>query len=69
MKTAGIAIDNWKLAIFKRHLDAGGFVYTEHPGLTPDAMILKVQSPTIAALQPVVEAAQKECGNARKNAH
>jgi hypothetical protein len=69
MKTAGIAIDNWKLQIFRRHLEAGGFSYTEHPGLTSDAMILKVKTPTIAALQPIVEAAQKECGNARKNAH
>lgn len=69
MKTAGIAIDNWKLPIFKLHLDAGGFSYTEHPGLTADAMILKVQTPAIAKLQPVVEAAQKECRNARKNTH
>ena len=69
MKIAGIAIDNWKLPIFRRHLDDGGFSYTEHPGLTPDAMILKVKTPTVAILQPVVEAAQKECRNARKNTH
>lgn len=69
MKTAGIAIDNWKLAVFKRHLNAGGFSYTEHPGLTADAMVLKVETPTIAKLQPVVEAAQEECRRARKNAH
>lgn len=68
-QTAGIAIDNWKLPIFKRHLDAGGFSYTEHPGLTADALVLKVETPTIAILQPVVEAAQQECGNARKNTH
>lgn len=61
MKTAAIAIDNWKLAIFKRHLDAGGFSYTEHPGLTDAAMILKVKTELIGPLQRVVEAAQKEC--------
>lgn len=61
MKIAGVAIDNWKLPIFKRHLDTGGFEYTEHPGLTADAMILKVKTETVAKLQPVIEAAQKEC--------
>lgn len=61
MKSAGVAIDTWKLGIFKKHLDRGGFAFTEHPGLTPDAMLLKVETPTIAALQPIIEAAQKEC--------
>jgi hypothetical protein len=61
MKTAAVAIDAWKLAIFKRHLDAGGFAYTEHPGLSPGTLILNVETPTIAALQPVVERAQWEC--------
>lgn len=66
MKTVGIAIDNWKLPIFKKHLDAGGFQYTEHPGLTADAMILKVKTNFIATLQPIVEVAQKECAKCRK---
>ena len=61
MKTIGIAIDNWKLPIFKRHLDAAGYTYTEHPGLTDDAMILKVKANFIAPLQRVIEAAQLEC--------
>lgn len=61
MKTAGIAIDNWKLPIFKRHLDAGGYAYTEHPGLTHGAMILKVKTEFVSDLQRVVEAAQSEC--------
>lgn len=66
MKTVGVAIDNWKLPIFKRHLDAGGFQYTEHPGLNKDAMVLKVMTETISKLQPVIEAAQKECAKCRK---
>jgi hypothetical protein len=61
MKTAGIAIDDWKLAIFKRHLDAAGYVYTEHPGLTKGTLLLKVQTDFIAPLKTVIEAAQKEC--------
>lgn len=61
MKTAGIAIDNWKLPIFRRHLKGAGFEFTEHPGLTADAMILKVKTDLIAPLQRVIEAAQLEC--------
>lgn len=63
MITAGIAIDKWKLPIFKRHLDAAGFEYTEHKGLTPIMMLLKVKTPSAFKLQPVVEAAQRECAN------
>ena len=61
MKTAAVAIDAWKLAIFKRHLDAAGYSYTEGPGLTPDTLFLKVKTDLIAPLQRVIEAAQKEC--------
>lgn len=68
-KTAGVVIDNWKLEIFRRHLDAGGFAYTEHPGLTAKSMVLSVKTDFIATLQPVLEAAQKECANAKNNAH
>lgn len=61
MKTAGIAIDKWKLPIFKRHLDDAGYSYTEHPGLTADTLLLKVKTEFVAPLQKVVEAAQQEC--------
>jgi hypothetical protein len=70
MKTAGVVIDNWKLPIFQRHLNEGGFAYTEHTGLTADAMVLKVRTEFISTLQSVIEAAQKECADhAAKNAH
>lgn len=62
MKTAGVFIERWKLATFKRNLDVAGFVYTEHPGLTPETLLLKVSFASIAALQPVVERANRECG-------
>lgn len=61
MKTAGVAIDNWKLPIFKKHLDGAGYEYTEHPGLTADTMLLKVKCKFVSKLQTVIEAAQKEC--------
>lgn len=62
MKTVGIAIDDWKLPVFKRHLDRAGYAYTEHPGLTKNTLLLKVKTEFVSDLQPVVEAAQKECG-------
>ena len=61
MKTAGIAIDNWKLPTFKRVLKAAGYTFTKHPGLTPGTMLLRVKTDSISDLQPVVEKANKEC--------
>lgn len=63
MKTVGIAIDDWKLPVFKRHLDRAGYSYTEHPGLTKDMLFLKVKAEFVSDLQPIIEAAQKECGS------
>ena len=62
---AGIAIDSWKLPIFKRHLDAAGFTYTEHPGITADTLLLKVQTEWAHKLQPIVQAANDECARSR----
>ena len=61
MKTAGIAIDAWKLPTFKRILDGAGYAFTEHPGLTRDTLLLKVKTSSVADLQPIVEKANKEC--------
>jgi hypothetical protein len=61
MKTAGIAIYSWKLPIFKKHLDAAGYSYTQHLGVTSDTMLLKLQIDRIVELEPILEAAQTEC--------
>lgn len=61
MMTAGIMIDSWKLAIFKRHLDAAKYEYTEHPGMADDTRLLKVKTADVAALAEVIQAAQREC--------
>lgn len=58
---AGVVIDGWKLPIFKRHLDAAGYEYTEHPGITPDTLTLKVTFKWLHMLQPIIEAANAEC--------
>ena len=66
MKTAGVAIDDWNLPIFKKHLDAAGYTYTEHPGLTQDTLTLVVEYEWVAELKPIIEAANKECRNERR---
>lgn len=65
MKTAGVAIDKWKLPIFKRHLDKAGYKYTEHPGLTAGTLLLKVEYAWVATLKPVIEAAEAECAKSK----
>lgn len=60
MKTAGVVIDAYKLPVFKKHLDAAGFKYTQHPGITPDSLTLKVEYEWVADLKPIIEAANKE---------
>lgn len=61
VKNVAVAIDKWKLAIFKRHLDAASCTYDELPGVTADTMILKVKCHSIAPLKKVIEAAVAEC--------
>jgi len=66
MKTAAVVIDDWKLPIFKRHLDAASRTYTEGVGITADTLLLQVQYEWVADLKPIIEAANKECANAKR---
>ena len=67
MKTAAIAIDDWKLEIFKKHLDKAGYKYKKCKGLTENMFILSVKTKSIAKLQPVVKAAQIEAAEYKKS--
>jgi hypothetical protein len=60
-KVAGVVLDDWKLPIFKKHLDAAGYKYEEPVAFTEGALILKVNYEWAHKLQPVIEAAQQEC--------
>jgi hypothetical protein len=62
----GIAIDSWKLPIFKKHLDKAGFAFTENPGLSKDTLTLMVECEWIGTLKPIVEAANRECAKVKK---
>lgn len=66
-ETIGIAIDKWKLPIFKRNLDRAGFTFTEHPGLTPDMLLLKVVTNNRLSITRCVESAQTECRKKRSH--
>lgn len=66
MKTAAVVIDNWKLPIFEKHLKDAGYTYKQFPGLTDDALVLKVDYEWVAALNPIIQAAYHECATKGK---
>lgn len=60
-KTAGIVCDNWKIPIFKKHLDAAGIKYEEPVPFTEDTSVIKAAYEWVHKIQPVVTAAEAEC--------
>ncbi|MBL4755831.1 MAG: hypothetical protein JKY52_19835 [Flavobacteriales bacterium] len=67
MKKAAVVIDEWKLSIFTKILDNAGFKYEQFKGPTLDCITLKVQTETIAKLQPFVAKANAKA--AKSKAH
>lgn len=65
---AGIAIDGWKLPIFQRHLDAAGYQFEQHPGVTADTLTLTVITDSAADLEVVVRAANTEAAETKRRA-
>lgn len=61
----GIAIDAWKLPIFERYLTAGGFTYTQGPGLTADSLHLYVRTSEIQTLAEYVRKANAAAAKER----
>lgn len=61
MIRAGIVLDTWKLAVFKKHLDKTGFKYEQSPGPVADTILLTVHAPDVATMQPICVAANNEC--------
>jgi len=57
---AGIAIDDWKLPIFERHLSQAGYAFTNAGPLTTGCLILTVETHNFEALAIVVKAANTE---------
>lgn len=65
MLKAGIAIDAWKLPIFKRHLSKAGYTFEQAPGLTADTLTLTVLTASAKELEVVVRAANTEAKKGR----
>ncbi len=61
MKTAGVTLDDWKIPIFKQHLDVAGYKYEEPVRFTKGTSILKVHYEWVHELQPIIVAAAAEC--------
>lgn len=55
-----IAIDDWKLGIFERHLSQAGYAYEKSPGITADTLLLMVETKNPEALEVVVRSASAE---------
>lgn len=60
MRKAAIAIDEWKLPIFERHLKQAGYAFENAGHLTAETLVLKVNTTNLAALGEVVKAANNE---------
>jgi len=45
IKRIGIAIDKWKLKIFKKVLNEAGYAFTEKPGMTKNTLMLYIEIP------------------------
>ena len=58
---AGIAVDNWKLPVFRRRLSEAGYAYEDGGGLTGDTTLLTVETDNMFKLKKVLEECQAEC--------
>ena len=61
MAKAGIAVDDWKLPVFRKALEDAGYAYEDAGAPPPNTTMLTVNFTDQAALRKVVEAAQAEC--------
>ena len=64
-KKAAVCIDDWKLPVFKKHLDAAQCNYKVGPGIIGDTLTITVQYEWVAELKPIIEEANKECAALR----
>lgn len=63
---AGIAVDNWKLPVFERHLEQAGLTIEHRTGLSDDATLLSVPTNDPIGLQRIIAKAQRECKLSRR---
>lgn len=61
-----IALDDWKLPVFRERLTEAGYVYTDAGEASPGVTLLMVEAADLAALARVVRAATAECARQGK---
>lgn len=59
-KKAAIAVDEWKLQIFERHLQQAGYSWKNAGHLTTGTLVLQVETTNLEALSEVLKAANDE---------
>jgi hypothetical protein len=58
---AGIAVDNWKLPVFRKRLKEAGYEYLDGGALTGATTLLTVEMNDMLALKRLLERCQSEC--------
>lgn len=58
---AGIALDDWKLPVFRQRLEQAGYTYEDAGAPAPGLTMLTVHFTDQAALTEVVKQANAEC--------
>lgn len=57
----GIAVDDWKVPIFKEILTVEGYTFKVTDGLTTDMRMITVEAPEIKRIKSVVQKCQNKC--------
>lgn len=63
---AGVALDNYKLAVYRAGLEAAGYEYTDAGPLTGETTLLHVETDDPDALRLVLEACEAKCRKAKR---
>ena len=58
---AGIAVDDYKLPVFRRRLSEAGYTYEDAGPVTGDTTLLTVETDDMLALKRLLEQCQSEC--------
>lgn len=64
---AGIVVDDWKLAVFRRRLEEAGYSYEDKGEVRPNITLLHVEFTDQAHLTRVLEEATDECNRQRRS--
>lgn len=62
---AAIAVDDWKLPIFRKRLADAGYAYQDAGAFTGDTTILTVETNDLLKLKKVIEQCQSEARKAK----